>query len=129
MTEIGLFSTNLSNTAPSIGGLLDDETEEGLSYIISPHLYTTDLYTYGYQFKPWQGKPIATAPEILHYLAETIEEYGLAERIRYGHRVRRVGWSSPDASWTVQAAYQGETRWFTDTVVKPPGLASPCTMQ
>ena len=73
----------------------------------------SDLNTYGYQFKPWQGKPIATAPEILHYLDETIEEYGLADRIRYGHRVQRVGWSSQDACWTVQAEFQGETRWFT----------------
>jgi hypothetical protein len=46
MTEIGLFSTNLSNTAPSIGGLLDDKIEEGLSYTISPHLYTTGIGTY-----------------------------------------------------------------------------------
>ena len=41
MTEIGLFATNLSHTAPSIGGLLEDKIEEGLSYTISPHLYTT----------------------------------------------------------------------------------------
>jgi len=41
MTEIGLFSTNLSHTAPSIGGLLDAKIEEGLSYTISSHLYTT----------------------------------------------------------------------------------------
>src|SRR5215831_8357724 len=43
MTEIGLFSTNRSNTAPSIGGLLDDKIEEGPSYTISSHLYTTGL--------------------------------------------------------------------------------------
>src|SRR4051812_42701515 len=41
MTEIGLFSTNLSNTAPSIGGLLQDKIEESPSYTISSHLYTT----------------------------------------------------------------------------------------
>ena len=35
----------------------------------------SDLYTYGYKFKPWQGKPIATAPEILNYLCETIDEF------------------------------------------------------
>src|SRR4029434_1163015 len=46
MTEIGLFATNLSNTAPSIGGLLEGKIEEGLSYTISPHLYTTALLTY-----------------------------------------------------------------------------------
>lgn len=73
----------------------------------------SDLYTYGYKFKPWQGKPIATAPEILNYLDETIDEYGLADRIRYGHCVQRVSWSSQDACWTVQAEYQSATRWFT----------------
>src|SRR5437763_8639850 len=41
MTEIGLFSTNLSNTAPSIGRLLQDKIEESPSYTISSHLYTT----------------------------------------------------------------------------------------
>jgi hypothetical protein len=40
----GLFSINLSNTAPSIGGLLEDKLEEGLSYTISSHLYTTDTW-------------------------------------------------------------------------------------
>jgi hypothetical protein len=45
MTEIGLFSTNLSNTAPSIAGLLEDKIEEGLSYTISLHLYTTGTGT------------------------------------------------------------------------------------
>src|SRR5215470_9688269 len=47
MTETGLFSTNLSNTAPSIGDLLDDKIEEGPSYTISSHLYTTALNTRG----------------------------------------------------------------------------------
>ena len=27
----------------------------------------SDLYTFGYDFKPWHGQPIATAPEILRY--------------------------------------------------------------
>jgi len=43
MTEIGLFSTNVSNTVPSIGGLLEDKIAEGLSYTISRHLNTTGL--------------------------------------------------------------------------------------
>src|SRR5262245_49957148 len=47
MTETGLFSTNLSNTAPSIGDLLDDKIEEGPSYTISSHLYTTAREAYG----------------------------------------------------------------------------------
>ena len=63
----------------------------------------SDLYTFGYRFKPWQGKPIATADEILKYLEETIEEHGLAQHIYYGHRVEAVSWSTDEAVWTVQA--------------------------
>ena len=28
----------------------------------------SDLYTFGYRFKPWTGAPIATADEILRYM-------------------------------------------------------------
>ena len=38
----------------------------------------SDLYTFGYRFKPWTGKPIATAEEILAYMGEVIEENDLA---------------------------------------------------
>jgi cation diffusion facilitator CzcD-associated flavoprotein CzcO len=37
----------------------------------------SDLYTFGYRFKPWVGPPIATAEQILAYLGEVIEENGL----------------------------------------------------
>ena len=31
----------------------------------------SDLYTFGYRFKPWTGHPIATAEEILKYMARS----------------------------------------------------------
>jgi cation diffusion facilitator CzcD-associated flavoprotein CzcO len=61
----------------------------------------SDLYTFGYAFKPWTGKPIATAQEILAYLGEVIEENGLAAHIRYGAKILEARWSSPEALWTV----------------------------
>ena len=42
----------------------------------------SDLYTFGYRFKPWVGKPIANAVEILAYLGEVIDENGLDKHIR-----------------------------------------------
>ncbi len=36
----------------------------------------SDLYTFGYRFKPWSGKPVAEADRILDYLGEAIEEGG-----------------------------------------------------
>lgn len=74
----------------------------------------SDLYTYGYDFKPWYGKPIATAAEILRYLHEVVEENGLAPHICFGHRVLAARWSTADALWTVEAQTgDGDVRRFT----------------
>jgi cation diffusion facilitator CzcD-associated flavoprotein CzcO len=63
----------------------------------------SDLYTFGYRFKPWTSAPIATAAEILKYMGEVIDENGLAPHIRYRHQIRSASWSSTDNLWTVEA--------------------------
>jgi cation diffusion facilitator CzcD-associated flavoprotein CzcO len=62
----------------------------------------SDLYTFGYRFKPWMGAPIATADEILRYLREVIDDAGLASSIRYRHQVRSANWSSRERCWTLE---------------------------
>ncbi len=69
----------------------------------------SDLFTYGYSFKPWEGAPIARGEPILEYMRETISEHDLQDRIRYGHRVLRAEWSSADAHWIVTVEIGGET--------------------
>ena len=61
----------------------------------------SDLYTFGYRFKPWVGPPIATAKEILDYMGEVIEENDLARHIRYRRRITSAKWSSQDKIWTL----------------------------
>ncbi len=75
----------------------------------------SDLYTFGYRFKPWVGAPIATAEEILSYMGEVIEENDIGPHIRYRHKILSASWSSDDAVWTVQAQRTdtGETLHFT----------------
>ncbi|HYY98950.1 MAG TPA: NAD(P)/FAD-dependent oxidoreductase [Pyrinomonadaceae bacterium] len=64
----------------------------------------SDMYTLGYSFRPWRdAKAIAEGPAILNYIRETAAEFGVDEKIRYGHRVRRASWSSVDARWAVEA--------------------------
>jgi cation diffusion facilitator CzcD-associated flavoprotein CzcO len=63
----------------------------------------SDLYTFGYRFKPWIGPPVATAEEILKYMGEVISENDLAKHIRYRHRIDSASWSSKDNRWTVDA--------------------------
>jgi cation diffusion facilitator CzcD-associated flavoprotein CzcO len=62
----------------------------------------SDLYTFGYRFKPWTGPPIATAEEILAYMGEVIDDNDLARHIRYHHRIERADWSSDTNTWTLQ---------------------------
>lgn len=62
----------------------------------------SDLYTFGYRFKPWIGKPIATAEEILSYMGEVIEENDLAPNIRYRHQILSAEWSSEESLWTLR---------------------------
>ncbi|MCP5058854.1 MAG: NAD(P)/FAD-dependent oxidoreductase [bacterium] len=75
----------------------------------------SDLYTFGYRFKPWTGPPIATAEEILTYMGEVIEENDLDRHIRYGHKITTASWSSEENLWTLEAtrAETGEQVRFT----------------
>ncbi|CAB4883845.1 unannotated protein [freshwater metagenome] len=63
----------------------------------------SDLYTFGYRFKPWTGAPIATADEIRKYMGEVIEDNDLDRHIRYGHRITNATWSSAINTWTIDA--------------------------
>lgn len=64
----------------------------------------SDMYTLGYRFKPWLGeKALADGPAILDYVRETADERGIAEQIRYRHRVIAASWASGTARWTVTA--------------------------
>ena len=75
----------------------------------------SDLYTFGYRFKPWTGAPIASAEEILRYMGEVIEENDLGGRIRYRHRILKAAWSSATNLWTIDAERTdtGEALRFT----------------
>lgn len=63
----------------------------------------SDLFTFGYRFKPWEGTPIATRAEILSYLGSVVEENDLARTIRYRHRITRATWSGEKGVWTIEA--------------------------
>ncbi len=75
----------------------------------------SDLYTFGYRFKPWTSAPIASAEEILKYMGDVISENDLGKHIRYGHKIASAKWSSADNLWTIEAVRSdtGETARFT----------------
>ena len=75
----------------------------------------SDLYTFGYRFKPWTGAPIATGAEILKYLGEVIDDNDLGRHIRYGHTISDAEWSSEQNVWTltITRGNTGEQMWIT----------------
>ena len=75
----------------------------------------SDLYTFGYRFKPWTSAPIASAAEILKYMGEVIEENELGAHIRYRHRIATARWSSDEKLWTLDGTRTdtGEAVRFT----------------
>ncbi|HTR61924.1 MAG TPA: NAD(P)/FAD-dependent oxidoreductase [Candidatus Binataceae bacterium] len=96
------------------------ETQESFGGTWLTHRYPgirsdSDLYTFGYRFKPWIGAPIATAAEIRAYLGEVIEENDLGRHIRYRHKIISAQWSSNDNLWTIEAVQTdtGKTAHFS----------------
>ena len=97
------------------------EAQDGFGGTWRTHTYPgvrsdSDLYTFGYRFKPWVGPPIATAAEIRKYMADVIAENDLDQVIRYGTRIARCSWSSTDQRWTVE----------TQTADGAPGITYSC---
>jgi monooxygenase len=64
----------------------------------------SDMFTLGYSLRPWRRpESIAEGGAILRYIRDTAAESGVADHIRFHHRVVSADWSTADARWTVTA--------------------------
>ena len=62
----------------------------------------SDMYTFGYSFKPWADKEsIAKKEKILDYLKETADEFDIRQHMEFGLQSQRCEWDSETALWTV----------------------------
>ncbi|MCR9277098.1 MAG: NAD(P)/FAD-dependent oxidoreductase [Pseudomonadaceae bacterium] len=96
------------------------ETQDTFGGTWNTHKYPgirsdSDLYTFGFKWKPWVDAPIATSDKIIRYLDEALDENDLRQYIRYQHKVIKSSWSSEDKLWTVvvEDLSSGETKHFT----------------
>jgi len=79
---------------PQIGGTWHTHTFPGIRS-------DSDLFTFGFSWKPWTGVPIGSAAEILNYLEEAIEENDIGRKIRFNHQIEKAEWSSDTQCWTL----------------------------
>src|ERR1700761_3706298 len=75
----------------------------------------SDMYTFGYSFKPWLKEELATSEQIMSYLTEVIDENDLGRSIRYRQRVTAADWSSESGRWTVTVTRLGTGQEVTYT--------------
>ncbi len=60
----------------------------------------SDMHTLGFRFKPWiHKKSIADASSILEYLNETVDEYGIRDKIVFNQKVTSANWLSDKSLW------------------------------
>ncbi len=107
-TECPGKSFTLLETQDSFGGTWNTHKYPGIRS-------DSDLFTFGYKWKPWVGAPIATAEEILKYLDEVLDEEDIRRHIQYQIKVTDASWSSETKLWTVYAdnLASGERLRFT----------------
>ena len=63
----------------------------------------SDMHTLGFDFEPWRHeKSIADAPAILEYLNRIVDERGIRDQIRFGHKVLSADFREDEARWHVE---------------------------
>ncbi len=75
----------------------------------------SDLFTYGFHFKPWGGAPMASGAEILEYLGEAIADNGLASHFRYGIEMQNADWDSRSKRWRIKGTRGADSARFEMT--------------
>jgi cation diffusion facilitator CzcD-associated flavoprotein CzcO len=72
------------------------------------------MFTLGFPFRPWRSDlSIVDGPSIRQYVEDTAREYGIFDKIRFGHKAVRASWSSEDKRWTLEAEHAGGTAVLT----------------
>ncbi|WP_201592393.1 flavin-containing monooxygenase [Psychrobacter fozii] len=76
----------------------------------------SDALTFGYSFRPWLNHRIlAKGGDIKRYIADTAQEFGITEHIRYQHEVQQLSWSSSSQRWTAMVKNHVSGEVFTLT--------------
>ncbi|MEO6605731.1 MAG: NAD(P)/FAD-dependent oxidoreductase [Aeromicrobium sp.] len=68
----------------------------------------SDMFTLSWPFRPWtHPKAIAEGSDILDYIKDAADDFGIEKNIQFGNTVQAASWSSDDALWTVTSLVDG----------------------
>jgi cation diffusion facilitator CzcD-associated flavoprotein CzcO len=95
----GFESFEILEKSDGVGGTWYHNRYPGCACDIPSH-----LYSFSFANKPDWSRPYAPQPEILAYLEDCAEQYGLLPHCRFGDAVRRARWDETAARWTLDLA-------------------------
>ncbi|KAE8213215.1 hypothetical protein CF327_g3229 [Tilletia walkeri] len=67
----------------------------------------SDLATFGYAFKPWEGADIADGQSIVEYVQKVADDAGITKKTLFNHKVTASNFSTPDREWSLTCDVQG----------------------
>ena len=82
--------------ADEVGGTWRDNTYPGAACDVPSH-----LYSFSFAPKPDWGYVFSYQPEILDYLKDVTDRYGLRRNIVFGSKVTRAAWDDAEYRWNV----------------------------
>ena len=101
--------------AAGVGGTWRINTYPGCAVDVMSHLYS-------YSFRPkhdWR-RPYDTQPEVLRYLEECTQTYGLEPHLRFNTTVVAAHWDETTSTWTVHT--EGGDEYTVDILLSAQGM-------
>lgn len=117
LTRDGLAEVTILEKADDVGGVWRENTYPGAACDVP-----SNLYSYSFHRKTDWGRRYAEQPDILSYIRETADRFGLRDLVRTGVEVTAAEFSEDTATWTVHTA-SGET-YEADVLVPAVGQLS-----
>ncbi len=98
LKQAGIDSFTIFEKNDGPGGTWWENTYPGAQVDIASSFYS-------YSFKPHYDWPRSHAnqAEVLQYIQDIVDEFGLRPRFRFGARIRQVVWNEASHTWTVHA--------------------------
>ena len=71
----------------------------------------SDMYTFGFSFHPWRSpQAISPGADILSYINDTVDTYGLRQNIQFETKLVAAAWDSAAATWTLSVTRGPDAR-------------------
>lgn len=115
LKRAGFHDFTILEKAPAVGGTWWHNTYPGAECDIQSH-----LYSFSFALKPDWRRPYASQPEILGYLTDCVDRFGLRPHIRCGIEVQAARWDDGRSRWTLRT--EGGETITCDVLVSAVGM-------